>query len=80
MPRGRLYVLDKDDGRVYAYSTSGRREPGLDFGLDPENRDAQGIAYADGSFYVVDELDGRIYVYPLARRPSGPGLAVQRSR
>ncbi len=60
---GRLYVVDKTDGKVYAYTASGGRDPDADFGLDSANDNAEGITFADGRFHVVDKTDGKVYAY-----------------
>ncbi|MXY57052.1 MAG: hypothetical protein F4Y41_11765 [Gammaproteobacteria bacterium] len=52
---GEFYVIDEEDGRVYAYHPNGGRAMGRDFALDAEHTDPDGITYADGMFYVVDE-------------------------
>ena len=67
---GRLHIASHH-GKVYAYHTSGRRVPALDFDLDPDNGFAWGIAYADASFHVVDSADLKVYVYGGAAQANG---------
>ncbi|MCY4121598.1 MAG: hypothetical protein OXG72_11835 [Acidobacteria bacterium] len=66
---GRFYVVDRVDGRVYAYKVSGERDAGASFDLRPGNGNAEGIAYADSRFYVVDSADRKVYAYTASGEP-----------
>ena len=66
---GRLFVVDRVYGKVYAYLTSGPRDPESDFDLDPDNAARTGIAVANGRFFVTDWDDKKVYSYlPSGRR------------
>ena len=60
---GRFHVVDSGEGRVYAYTESGRRDATADFDLESANGDASGIAFANGRFHVVDSGEGKVYAY-----------------
>ena len=55
---GRLHIASYN-GKVYAYQTSGQRNPASDFDLHAEYESPWGIAYADGRFFVVDNARRR---------------------
>ena len=63
---GVLYVLDDADDKVYAYSTSGTRDPDSDFDLDNANGWPTGVAFANDRFRVVDWIDDKVYAYRLS--------------
>ena len=65
---GRYYVLDGSDHKVYAYSTSGRREASADFDLHEDNGSPRGIAWSGERFHVVDWWDEKAYAYSAAGR------------
>ena len=65
---GRFHIVDLVDGRVYAYTASGRRDPAADFDLHQDNGNPTGIAFGNGRFHVVDWLDARIYAYTASGR------------
>ena len=48
---------------VQAFSCAGAPAAGLDFSLDAENADPNGITYARGFFYVADWEDDKVYAY-----------------
>ena len=65
----RFHVLDWFDGKVYAYSTDGQRDPAADFDLqDGHDSPNYRIAYANGRFYVHDRFDGKLYAYRIDGR------------
>ncbi len=54
--RGRLYLVDAADYKVYAYLADGQRDEEADFPLVDGNNDPVGIAYAPSrGFYVLDQ-------------------------
>ena len=63
---GLLYVPDAVDGKVYVYTTEGKRRADADFTLDGDNDDPTGIAHADGRLYVVDDEDAKVYAYRIS--------------
>jgi len=63
---GRLYVVDFNDARVYAYRLDRHRDAAVDFEyfeLDEGNQHPSGIVYANDRFYVVDNADNKVYAY-----------------
>ena len=60
---GRFYVVDANDGAVYAYDAGGRRDAAADFTLAAGNGAPSGIAWVDGRFYVLDSADAKVYAY-----------------
>ena len=60
---GRLHVLDSEDDQVYAYRTTGARDPDLDFALDPDNDRPEAMAFANDRFNVVDRRNDKVYAY-----------------
>ena len=64
---GKLYMVDRRDERVYAFTQNGARYPSGDFDLVPERREILDIAYASGFFYVLYERQLLIQAYS----PSG---------
>ena len=63
---GRFFVVDAGNDHVYAYRTSGARDPDSEFSLDADNDRPLAIAYARGRFYVIDAGDHKVYVYDTA--------------
>ena len=59
----RFYVVDITDDKVFAYLSSGQRDPGSDFDLSSGNNTPKGIAYGNDRFYVVDTSDDKVYAY-----------------
>ena len=65
----RVYVVDAGvfgAGKVYAFSASGERDATADFELDPDNRGAVAIAYANGRFYIADEFELKVFAYTVS--------------
>ena len=62
---GRLWILNYgDEGwQIDAYHTTGEPDEASGFGLDTDNGDAFGIAYANERFYAVDHGDDKVYAY-----------------
>ena len=63
---GVLYVLDDADDKLYAYSTSGTRDPDSDFDMDSANSSPSGVVFANDRFQVVDSRDRKVYAYRLS--------------
>ena len=59
----RFYVVDHGYDKVYAYLSSGQRDPASDFDLSSRNNTPTGITYANDRFYVVDTSDDKVYAY-----------------
>ena len=53
---------------VHAFSAAGDRIEDADFELDPDNRNAERIANAEGLLFVIDDVDNQIYAYGLSGR------------
>ena len=64
--QGIIYLVNRDnDPEVYAFDeATGSRRSDLDFALDSENINPQGISIrSNGTAYVVDNFDEKVYVY-----------------
>ena len=59
----RLFVVDVEDDKVYAYRASGQPDALSDFDLDSDNGTPDGITFANDRFYVVDGFDAKVYAY-----------------
>ena len=59
----RFYIVASGNGKVYAYSINGARDPDADFDLDSRNAGAVSITHVNDRFYVVDAGDDKVYVY-----------------
>ena len=65
----RVYIVNAGAfgaSKVYAFSASGERDATADFELDPDNRSAVAIAYANGRFYVADERELKVFAYTVS--------------
>ena len=51
------------NGKVYVYHTSGERDSASDFDLNSDNRNPEGITFANDRLYVVDNWDDKVYAY-----------------
>ena len=60
---GRLYVVNRDDYKVYVYTVDGQHVAAADFDLHDVNERPTGIAHANGRLYVADWDDEKVYVY-----------------
>ena len=58
-----LRVLDSEDDKVYAYSSTGTYVQSASFDLDPANADASGITWDGAYLRVVDSIDDKVYAY-----------------
>ena len=65
----RFFVVDGLDAKVYAYQSSGQRDPASDFDLDSANENAAGITFANNTFFVVDYADHKVYAYSAGAAP-----------
>ena len=65
----RFFVVDGLDAKVYAYHSSGQRDPASDFDLDSANDYATVITFANNRFFVVDWLDAKVYAYHSSGQP-----------
>lgn len=60
---GNLYMVDRRDERVYAFTQNGVRYPSRDFDLVPDRREIRDIAYASGHFYLLYERLFLVHAY-----------------
>ena len=77
---GRFYVVDRDDDKVYAYRSDGRRDAGAEFNLDSANGDPDGVVYFEDKLFVVDSRNNRVYIYSVDGEGSGADLVVESPR
>ncbi len=56
---GGVLISTGPQDKVYAYMSSGQRDPASDFDLYSDNNRPEGITYGNDRFYVVDD---RVYV------------------
>ena len=55
--------MDRDEDKVFAYSSGGHRVSSDDFNLHSANARPEGIAYSGGRFYMLDNGADKVYVY-----------------
>ena len=71
---GRIFVVDKDDTKVYAYSTDdGSRLPDEEFDLDSANGNPWGIWGSENRVWISDINDKMLYVYERSPNSSEHG-------
>ena len=58
----RLYVVDADASRAFAYRANGERQPGFDIALEAGPTQTAGIVFGNGRFYIVDSSEQRVRV------------------
>ncbi len=70
---GRFHVVDSSEGKVYAYTATGKRDSTADFNLDGDNSLPTGIAFADGRFLVLDSIDDKVYGHTVSGQRDSAG-------
>ena len=68
-----VWIVDRTDNRVYAFSKTGTRQNADEFNLTGANQHARSM-WCDGTImYIVDDSDDKVYAYTLssgAHRPN----------